>query len=112
MKLLVVGHSVEDHITSEQKEIIKPGGIYYSVSALTSIAPGDEIFLCTFAEKENYSFFSDVYDKCAPDFIHFIDSIPKVSLTIHGHKERDERYHNVIRNLELPYDRLREFDGI
>jgi len=112
MKLLVIGHSVEDHIMSDQKEIIKSGGIYYSVSALTSIAPGDEIFLCTFAEKENYSLFADVYDKCASDFIHFIDSIPKVSLTIHGHKERDERYNNVVRNLDLPYDRLKEFDGI
>ena len=72
MKLLVIGHSVEDHINSEQKEIIKPGGIYYSVSALTSIAPDDEIFLCTYAEKENYSLFSDAYDKCVPDFIKFI----------------------------------------
>jgi len=112
MKLLVVGHSVEDHTISEQKEIIKPGGIYYAASALTSIAPGDEIFLCTYAEKENYSLFSDAYDKCAPDFISYIDSIPKVWLTIHGLKERDERYNNVIRNLEIPYDRLKEFDGI
>jgi hypothetical protein len=112
MKLLVIGHSVEDHIISDQNEIVKPGGIYYSVSALTSIAPGNEIFLCTFAEKENYPLFSDVYDKCAPDFITFIDSIPKVYLTIHGTKERDERYNNVIRNLDIPYERLKEFDGI
>jgi hypothetical protein len=112
MKLLVIGHSVEDHTISDQKEIIKPGGIYYAVSALTSIAPSDEIFLCTYAEKENYSLFSDAYSKCAPDFISYIDSIPKVWLTIHGLKERDERYNNVIRNLEIPYDRLIEFDGI
>ena len=112
MKLLVVGHSVEDHITSEQKEIIKPGGIYYAVSVLTSIAPDDEIFLCTYAEKENYSLFSDAYDKCAPNFIGYLDSIPKVSLTIHGLKERDERYNNVIRNLEIPFARLKDFDGI
>jgi hypothetical protein len=112
MKLLVIGHSVEDHITSEQKEIIKPGGIYYAASALTSIAPKNNIFLCTFAEKENYSLFSDVYDQCAPDFISFTESIPKVWLTIHGMKERDERYNNVNRNLDIPYDRLNEFDGI
>jgi hypothetical protein len=112
MKLLVVGHSVEDHTISEQKEIIKPGGIYYAVSALTSIAPGDEIFLCTYAEKENYPLFSDIYNKCAPDFISYIDSIPKVSLTIHGLKERDEHYSNVNRYLDIPYDRLNEFEGI
>jgi hypothetical protein len=112
MKLLVVGHSVEDHTISEQKEIIKPGGIYYAARALTSIAPNDEIFLCTFAEKENYSLFSDVYDLCAPDFIRFTDSIPKVLLTIHGMMERDERYNNVNQNLDIPYERLNEFDGI
>ena len=112
MKILVVGHSVEDHTISDQKEIVKPGGIYYAVSALTSIAPDDEIFLCTYAEKENYSLFSDAYDKCVPDFISYIDYIPKVWLTIHGLKERDERYSKVNRNLELPYDRLNEFDGI
>ena len=112
MNLLVVGHSVEDHTISDQKEIVKPGGIYYAVSALTSIAPDDEIFLCTYAEKENYSLFSDAYDKCAPDFIRYIDSIPKVWLTIHGLKERDEHYSNVNRNLDIPYDRLNEFRGI
>jgi sugar/nucleoside kinase (ribokinase family) len=112
MKLLVIGHSVEDHISSEQKEIVKPGGIYYTASALTSIAPDDKIFLCTYAEKENYSLFSDAYDKCAPEFISFADSIPKVWLTIHGMKERDELYNNVNRNLDIPYARLNEFDGI
>lgn len=112
MKLLVIGHSVEDHIISDQKEIIKPGGIYYTISALTSLAQDTEFLLCTFAEKENYSLFSGVYDKCTPDFISYVDSIPKVLLTIHGMNERDERYNNVIRNLEIPYGRLKEFDGI
>jgi pfkB family carbohydrate kinase len=112
MKLLIIGHSVEDHIISGQQEIIKPGGIYYAAFALTSIAPDDNIFLCTYAEKENYHLFSDAYDHCAPDFISYIDSIPKVWLTIHGLKERDERYNNVNRILEIPYDRLNEFDGV
>jgi hypothetical protein len=112
MKLLIIGHSVEDHTISEQQEIIKPGGIYYAAFALTSIAPDDNIFLCTYAEKENYYLFTDAYDHCASDFISYIDSIPKVWLTIHGLKERDERYNNVNRILEIPYDRLNEFNGI
>ncbi len=37
MKFLVIGHSVEDHILSDDNEIVKPGGIYYSALALTSI---------------------------------------------------------------------------
>ena len=112
MKFLVIGHSVEDHIISGQKEIVKPGGIYYVVSALTSIAPKHQIYLCSYAEKANYSLFSDVYNNCSPDFISFIDAIPKVLLSIHGDKERDERYNNVSRNLDIPYQRLKEFDGI
>ena len=112
MNLLVIGHSVEDHIISDQSEIIKPGGIYYVVAALTSFAPNDKIFLCTYAEKENYSLFSHIYNHCVPDFIGFIDAIPKVSLSIHGTRERDEHYNNVNRNLDIPYERLNEFDGI
>src|ERR1035437_6409029 len=112
MKLLIIGHSVEDHIKSEQNEIVKPGGIYYSVSALTSIASNDEIFLCTYIEIENHTLFSDAYSKCVPDFISVTDSIPKVLLTIHGEKEREERYKNVVQNLKVPYEKLNEFDGI
>jgi len=112
MKLLVVGHSVEDHILSEHKEIIKPGGIYYTALALTSVAPKDKIYLCTFAQKENYSLFSNAYDLCVPDFIHFRDAIPKVTLSLEGMKERDETYNYVNPNLDIPYERLIEFDGI
>lgn len=112
MKLLVIGHSVEDHIKTDNKEIIKPGGIYYTASALTSIASKDEIFLCTYIEIENHNLFSDAYSKCVPDFISLTDSIPKVLLTIHGEKEREERYQNVVQNLNIPFDRLKEFNGI
>jgi hypothetical protein len=112
MKLFVIGHSVEDHITSAEGEIIKPGGIFYTALALTAIKKDDEIFLCTSAEKENYSLFSEVYGKCNSGFIQFTDPIPKVLLTIHGEKEREERYKNISRNLEIPYSRLKEFDGI
>lgn len=112
MKLLIIGHSVEDHIKSEQNEIVKPGGIYYSASALTSIAPHDEIYLCTYIEIKNHTIFTDAYSKCVPDFISLTDSIPKVLLTIHGEKEREERYNNVVQNLKIPFDKLKEFDGI
>jgi hypothetical protein len=48
MKLLIIGHSVEDHV--DQSGIIqtKPGGIYYSAAALGNFKdPEDEIYLCT-----------------------------------------------------------------
>jgi len=141
MKLLVIGHSVEDHIISGENEIIKPGGIHYTASALTSvchlracpqeresgdpisvchpcesrdpmITSNDHVYLCTSAEKENYHLFSDVYNLCEPDFIQFSGAIPKVLLTSHGEKEREEQYKNISGNLELPFDRLHEFDAI
>jgi sugar/nucleoside kinase (ribokinase family) len=113
MKFLVIGHSVEDHIISGNDEIIKPGGIYYTASALTSVTVNDTVYLCTSAEKENYNLFSDVFDLCKPDFIQYTGTIPKVLLTIHGEKERDEQYNNINRSLDLPpYERLNEFDGI
>ena len=87
MKLLIIGHSVEDHISTDKDEIIKAGGIYYTASALTSIAPNDEIYLCTFAEIGNQALFSDVYSKCQSDFISYTSAIPKVLLTIYGAKE-------------------------
>src|ERR1035437_7767293 len=100
MKFLVIGHSVEDHIISGNNEIIKPGGIYYTASALTFAChpresgdpmktANDSVYLCTSAEKENYNLFSDVFDLCKPDFIQYTGTIPKVLLTIHGEKERD-----------------------
>jgi hypothetical protein len=139
MKFLVIGHSVEDHIISGDKEIIKPGGIYYSSLALTSVCHSlnshvilsetqcseespeltrhpiivkDSIYLCTSAEKENYHLFADVFNLCESDFIQYNGAIPKVLLTIHGEKERDERYKNICRPLDIPYERLHEFDGI
>jgi hypothetical protein len=112
MRLLVIGHAVEDHIITNQKEVIKPGGIYFTVLALTSIIEDDDIYLCTFAEKENYPLFAEVFNKCKPDFISFTDSIPRVTLSLHGEKERDERYSRVIGNLNVSYERLNEFDGI
>ena len=63
MKLLIIGHSVEDHFISSEKEEIKPGGIYYTASALNYLKnPGDEILLLTAVEKENYKLFSQVFD--------------------------------------------------
>ena len=112
MKFLVIGHSVEDHIISGNNEIIKPGGIYYSALALTSVAVNDSVYLCTSAEEENFNLFADVFNLCESDFIQYSGAIPKVLLTIHGEKERDERYKNISRPLDVPYERLHEFDGI
>lgn len=113
MKILVIGHSVEDHIHQIDEENIKPGGIYYSVLGLSKIiSPEDKIHLVTALQKSNEYLFSDVYDKINKNNISWVEEIPKVHLIIHDSKERTECYENVSKNLNIDYSILKSFDGI
>jgi len=113
MKILVIGHSVEDHIHQNNEERVKPGGIYYSVLGLSKIKSAtDEIHLVTALQKSNQQLFSDVYDKVNNTNISWVDEIPKVHLIIHDKEERTECYENISKNLEVDYEILGGFDGI
>ena len=113
MKILVIGHSVEDHIHQNNEEKVKPGGIYYSVLGLSKIiAADDEIHLVTALQKSNEHLFSSVYDKINKKNISWVDEIPKVHLIIHDSEERTECYENVSKNLDIDYNVLSKFDGI
>ena len=113
MKLLIIGHSVEDHINEEKSEKIKPGGIFYSALTLKNFAESDDkIFLNTAVQKENYNLFSDVYENFEKDHIKFVERIPKVYLTLHNFKERGETYESISQRLELEFNNLNVFDGI
>ena len=113
MKILVIGHSVEDHIHQNNEEEVKPGGIYYSVLGLSKIiAADDEIHLVTALQKSNQQLFSNVYDKTNKKNISWVDEIPKVHLIIHESEERTECYENISQNLEVDYEILSGFDGI
>jgi sugar/nucleoside kinase (ribokinase family) len=113
MKILVIGHSVEDHIHQNNEEEVKPGGIYYSVLGLSKIITADdEIHLVTALQKSNEHLFSDVYNKINKKNISWVDEIPKVHLIIHESEERTECYENVSQNLEVDYEILSGFDGI
>ncbi len=113
MKLLIVGHSVEDHINEEKSEKIKPGGIFYSALTLKNFAESDDkIFLNTAVQKENYNLFSNVYESFEKDHIKFVERIPKVYLTLHNFKERGETYESISQRLELEFNNLNVFDGI
>lgn len=113
MKILVVGHSVEDHIHQNDEEKIRPGGIYYSVLGLSKIILSeDKIHLVTALQKSNEYLFSDVYDRISKNNFSWVDEIPKVHLIIHDSKERTECYENVSKNLNIDYNILSNFDGI
>jgi len=114
MKILIIGHTVEDHIVfrGEEQEI-KPGGIFYSASGFHFLKePGDEIYLCTSIQKENYDLFSFVYDEFKHDYFSYVKKIPKIHLNVFEKKERHERYENITDKLTVPFEALNKFDGI
>jgi sugar/nucleoside kinase (ribokinase family) len=112
VKILVIGHSVEDHIHQDNEEKVKPGGIYYSVIGLSKIiSAADEIHLITVLQKSNEHLFSDLYSKVNKT-INWINEIPKIHLIIHESDERTECYENVSKNLEIDNNMLNNFDGI
>jgi sugar/nucleoside kinase (ribokinase family) len=113
MKLLVIGHSVVDRIITGKDDVIKPGGIYYSILGLINFIeePG-EIFLCSTMSKSDEHLFSDIYDNIRGDYISYSDKIPQVILRLYNDKERDERYCNISKNLDMPEEDLNNYDGI
>ncbi len=104
MKLVLIGHSVEDHIFYNGKETVKAGGLYYSAKGLLEIKDKeDEIFLITALDENNYFLFSSIYDKMDTSFSEKgKDIISKVRLDIYDNKERDERYDKIGKHLPVP----------
>jgi len=113
MKILVFGHSVIDKIDYGKGEISKPGGIFYTIAALTSIADSsDDIYVCTTIDKVNEKLFSPAFKKIKPNYISYSTNIPRVKLNIYDNKEREEKYENVSGNLQFNISDLNRFDGI
>ncbi|MCK9211757.1 MAG: carbohydrate kinase family protein [Ignavibacteriaceae bacterium] len=114
MKILIIGHTVEDHIVfhGEEQEV-KPGGIFYSASGFHFLKDAeDEIYLCTSIQKDNYELFAFVYDQFKHDYFSYVDKIPKIHLNVFEKKERHERYENITDKLTVPFEALNKFDGI
>jgi sugar/nucleoside kinase (ribokinase family) len=113
MNFLIVGHSVIDKIIDENSTSIKPGGIFYTVvSFLSQIQKEDKLYLCSSLDEKNETLFKDAYDKIERKFLVYVDSIPKVELTVDNAGERKETYSQISQNLSLPTDNLNRFDGI
>ena len=113
MRLLVIGHSVEDHFTEKGSSVVKPGGIYYTGLALQKFKSlEDEVYLNTSVADENYKLFAYLYDTIPHDYFSKVDKIPKVYLTLHDFKERGETYESISQSLEVKTENLKQFDGI
>ncbi len=114
MKLLIIGHSVVDHIISENEEIIKPGGIYYSAIGFNGVRKDDdEFYLLTSSSKEDQKYFKRLFNEFNLDFVNHLEEITHVNLTVDGQFERREHYRNLVEPLKIN-DKIRwnEFDGI
>lgn len=112
MKILVIGQSVEDHIYYKKESEVKPGGIYYTVSALQNIIDEDDnIYLCTSYRKDD-RLFSNIYEKIGPDYLNYTEIIPVVRLNIYDNREREEIYQNITGSLNINTIDLNRFDGV
>lgn len=115
MKLLIIGHSVLDHIRFlSDEEKVRPGGIFYSTMGFKCFTDeNDEISLLTYLDKRNEKYFSFLYSKLNVNYIKYVDSIPVVHLKLFEKEERCERYENITMNLDTSIlGSLDEFDGI
>ena len=113
MNLLVIGHSVEDHININGVEQVQPGGIFYTALALKNFVDnGDKIFLNTYVQKENFHLFEKVFEVFDKTNLKFVNRIPKVYLTLHNFKERGETYESMSQSLEVDTGNLNLYDGI
>ncbi|NOX19092.1 MAG: hypothetical protein GXO87_12530 [Chlorobi bacterium] len=113
MKLAVVGHSVVDVVREKGKEKIQPGGIFYTAAALKAVAEsGDELFLITSSDGKNDGYFAEAFDRFNLSLSQKTDTIPKVYLTIHEEKEREERFENFTQTLDVSKLSVPGFDGI
>ena len=113
MKLLIIGHSVADIIISESTQVIKPGGIAYSVAGIKSfINNSDEIYLCSALDDKFRYLFDDLYSGINTSHIQKIDAMPVVELNIPAEGERMEKYSNIPGNLSLQNIDFNFFDGI
>lgn len=113
MKLLVIGHSVLDFITSGKDQQIGAGGIFYSISALNRLKSlQDEIFLCSQFDDESYHYFKPEFEKVNNRFLQKVEKIPRVHLNLKEGRERHEAYENITNNISLSFSETNNFDGI
>lgn len=102
MKILLIGHSIVDHLDVNGEELTKPGGIYYStLGMLSKSSCEDEIYLLTGMNDKYSHLFKSVYSKVNSSISLVLDEMPEVFLIIHPTQERDETYKNLSSSLDL-----------
>ncbi len=114
MKLLVVGHSVVDHIFSKNSEKVSPGGIFYSTVGYKLMKkPEDKFYLITSFSENDKKYFEKAFVEFDLEYAVKYDAIPHVNLYVDGTAERREHYHSGIDTLNLGENiEWNKFNGI
>lgn len=114
MKLLIIGHSVVDHIFDGTKEKVSPGGIFYSAAGFNAVkSKDDELYLLTSQSDDAKNYFKEIFRHFNLDFVNEVKSVPHVNLYVDGIGERREHYEHFTENLDVADEiKLNEFDGI
>jgi hypothetical protein len=114
MKILLIGHSIIDHIFQGGVEVIYPGGIFYSALGMKQICSlNDEIYLATGYNSATFYLFKKIYSRTNIDYSFELEKLPEVYLILSEGKEREETYLNL--SCQLSLDKilnLNSFDGI
>lgn len=113
MNILLIGHSIIDHISESGFESIKPGGIFYSLTGMLAVKMNeDKIYLLTSLSENSRSLFYN-YKKADLIFSSTFDQMPEVFLRQMENQEREETYKNISTRLliEKIFD-WKIFDGI
>ncbi len=102
MKLLYIGHTVEDYIYINNETIHKGGGLLYSVAAVISfLESDDELFPLTNISDNTKYLFDVIYSKVNNNFVSVVDEIPQNHLILYKDRERDEKYKNISQKLNI-----------
>ncbi|MCZ7603430.1 MAG: carbohydrate kinase family protein [Melioribacteraceae bacterium] len=114
MKLLIVGHSVVDHVFDGYGEKISPGGIFYSASGFNALSSqNDELHLLTSISDNDFHFFERTFRKYDLMYANKLEEIPHVNLYLDGNAERKEHYKKSFEPLQLSKElNLQSYDGI
>lgn len=114
MKILLIGHSIIDHIEEYGIETVKPGGIFYSVIGMLALCnESDNIFLLTGINKNQSVLFEKAYSKIGMDYSIVLNEMPEVFLKVYKEKEREEFYKNL--SSPLTIEKIKDwtqFDGV
>jgi hypothetical protein len=113
MKILLIGHSIIDHLENKPDEI-RPGGAFYStLGFLSCFKPNDRLSLLTGINSKSFALFKRLYSQIDLSLSEEILEVPEVFLQTSGTSERREVYKNIAEKLSLAkLEHLSMFDGI